>query len=117
MNEKLTKIAEKVSDYNHVKYGRLFIPEQVFAEYVLYYEGIDFEIDSKVMYRLIDDFYMEESASSCEIPMHAINFENLTTEEKEYFYQQLSDISKKIYDETDNEWLKGKLKNWFHVDC
>ena len=116
MNERLTKIAEKVSNYNHEKYGRLFTPEQVFAEYILYYEGTDFvEIDPEVMYRLIDDFYMEESASPYEYPMYTLKYENLSKEEYDYFYQELSVVSKKIYDATANEWLKKALKSWFNV--
>ncbi len=113
IEEKLTKIAEKVSNYNYGNYGRIFTPEQVFSEYVLYYEGIDFEMDCEVFEKMIDDFYMEEAASSYEFPMYTLKLDNLTKDEYEYFYERLKDICLKIHDATDSNWLKEKIESWF----
>ena len=113
MNEKLTKIAEKVFENNP---GRLFTPEHIFAEYVEHYSGYDIEINPELLIEYIDCFFEEGSASLDKYPLHTLKLDNLTKEEYEYFYQQLNDICKKIYDATNDEWLKSRLKDWFEIN-
>ena len=114
MNERLEKICEKVMDSNT---GRLFCPEELFAQYVEYYTGYNIEIEPAILEERVDDFFEEGSASFEEFPMYTLKLDNiLTKEEYEYFYQQLNDICKKIYDATDSEWLKNKIKNWLNLE-
>lgn len=116
IEEKLAKIAQEVYDYNWNEYGRLFTPEQIFAEYALYYEGIDFEIDPKAMEKLIDEFYNVESASTYEYPIYTIKLDNLSKEDYDYFYERLNEVFMKILEDTDSEWLKGKIKSWLKLE-
>ena len=113
MNEKLTKIALKVRENNT---GRLFCPEELFAQYVEYYTGYDIEIEPAILDEYIDSFFEEGSASFEEFPMHTLKLENLTKDEYDYFYQQLNDIYMKIYDATDSKWLKDKIKEWLNLE-
>ena len=114
MNERLEKICEKVMDSNT---GRLFCPEELFAQYVEYYTGFDIEIDPAILEERINDFFEEGSASFEEFPRYTLKLDNiLTKEDYDYFYQQLSDICKKIIDATDSEWLKNKIKNWLNLE-
>ena len=112
MDIKLEQIAEKVFENNP---GRLFTPEQLFAEYVEYYEGFDIEIEPEVLSGRIDDFFEEGSASFEEFPMYTLKLDNLTEEEKDYFYQQSNNIYKKIYEATGSNYLKGKIKSLLNL--
>ena len=112
MNEKLEKIIEKVYENNP---GRLYTPEHIFAEYVEYYTGYDIEIEPEILRERMDDFFEEGSASLYEYPLHTLKLDNLTKEEYDYFYQELNDICNKIYDSTNDEWLKTRLKEWFEI--
>ncbi len=114
MNERLEKICDKVMESNT---GRLFCPEELFAQYIDYYTGYDIEIEPAILEERIDDFFEEGSASFEEFPMYTLKLDNiLTKEDYEYFYQLLNDICKKIYDVTDSEWLKGIIKNWLKLE-
>jgi len=113
MNERLTQIANKIMDGNT---GRLFTPEELFAQYVEYYAGFDIKIEPEILEERIDTFFEDGSSTIEKYPMYTLKLENLTKEDYDYFYKELKDIYRRIYDVTDSEKLKVIIKDWLNLE-
>lgn len=105
----LTKIALDVIKENTNGY---YTPEELYAEYVEYFQGYDIELDLKVFTEILN---RKDEYPNSERDMYEVDFVNLSCKENTYFYMEMRQFFKELLKISNDEYVNSYLKKWLNI--